>query len=171
MPAMKSLQNQSLSFLACVLVTQSCPTLCDPMDYSPPVSSVHPGILQARILKWVSTSSSRGSSRPRDWTQLSCSAGSFCTIWATREAPFFGLFLFPHALKLGTSGGQLNILNFDICHPILMPFFPLQFGKPLFNSPVSMGKEVPYTWISTVHLCKSELTVTVSGREGGGRRI
>lgn len=50
-----------------------------------------------------------------------------------------------------------------------MSFFFLQFGKPLFNSPVSMGKEVPYIWISTVHLCKSELTVTVSGREGGGR--
>ena len=40
---------------------QSCPTLCDPMDYSPPGSSVH-GILQARILEWVAMSSSRGSS-------------------------------------------------------------------------------------------------------------
>ena len=78
------------------------------MDYSPPGSSVHSGILQARILKWVSISSSRGSSRPRDWTQVSCTAGSFFTIWATREAPFFGLFQFPHALNLGTNGGQLN---------------------------------------------------------------
>ena len=40
---------------------QSCPTLCDPMDYSLPGSSVH-GILQARILEWVAMSSSRGSS-------------------------------------------------------------------------------------------------------------
>ena len=39
----------------CVLVAQSCPTLCDPMDYSPPGSSVH-GILQARILEWVAIS-------------------------------------------------------------------------------------------------------------------
>ena len=45
-------------------VAQSCPTLCDPMD-SPPGSSVH-GLLQARILKWVATSYSRGSSQPRD---------------------------------------------------------------------------------------------------------
>ena len=45
-------------------------TLCDPMDCSPPGSSVH-GILQARILKWVSISSFRGSSWPRDWTHLS----------------------------------------------------------------------------------------------------
>ena len=35
-----------------VLVAQSCPTLCHPMDYSPPGSSVH-GILQARILEWI----------------------------------------------------------------------------------------------------------------------
>ena len=40
---------------------QSCPTLCDPMDCSPPGSSVH-GILQARILEWVAMPSSRGSS-------------------------------------------------------------------------------------------------------------
>ena len=43
------------------LVTQVCLTLCDPMDYSPPGSSVH-GILQARILEWVAMPSSRGSS-------------------------------------------------------------------------------------------------------------
>ena len=45
-------------------VTQSCPTLCDPVD------SVH-GILQARILEWVTISFSRGSSQPRDQTQVS----------------------------------------------------------------------------------------------------
>ena len=49
----------------CVLVTQSRPTLCGPMDYSPPGSSVH-GILQAKILKWVVTSYSRGSFHPKD---------------------------------------------------------------------------------------------------------
>ena len=46
-------------------VTQSCPTLCDPMDCSLPGSSVH-GIFQARVLKWVAISFSRGSSQPRD---------------------------------------------------------------------------------------------------------
>ena len=44
--------------------------LCDPMDCSPPGSSVH-GILQARILEWVVMPSSRGSSQPRDWSQVS----------------------------------------------------------------------------------------------------
>ena len=66
-----------------VLVTHSCPLLCNPMDYSPPASSVH-GILQARILEWFAIPFSRGS--PTDWTQVSCIAGGFFTIWATREA-------------------------------------------------------------------------------------
>ena len=52
------------------LVAQSCPTLCHPVDCSPPASSVH-GILQAQILEWVAISSSRGSSRPRDRTSVS----------------------------------------------------------------------------------------------------
>ena len=53
---------------------QSCPTLCHPMDYSPPGPSVH-GISQIRILEWVAISSSRGSSQPRDQTcafRVSC---------------------------------------------------------------------------------------------------
>ena len=56
---------------------QSCPALYDPMDHSPPGSSVH-GILQARILEWVAMPSSRGS-RPRDQTHVSCIAGRFST--------------------------------------------------------------------------------------------
>ena len=63
-----------------VKVAQSCLTLCDPMDYT-----VH-GILQARILKWVAIPFSRGSSQPRDQTQVSCTAGRFFTRWVTREA-------------------------------------------------------------------------------------
>ena len=49
-----------------------------------PGSSVH-GIFQARVLEWVSISLSRGSSQPRDWTQVSRIAGRHFTIWATRE--------------------------------------------------------------------------------------
>ena len=48
-----------------VLVAQSRPTLCNPMDYSPPGSSIH-GISQTRILEWVAIPFSRGSSQPRD---------------------------------------------------------------------------------------------------------
>ena len=58
-------------------------TLCDPMDCSPPGSSVH-GIPQAKILEWVAISFSRKSSWPRLWTI----AGRFFTVWATRAALF-----------------------------------------------------------------------------------
>ena len=68
-----------------LLVTQSCPTLCNLMDCNPPGSSVH-GILQARILEWIAIPFFRGSSWPRDWTQVSCAAGGFFTIWATSGA-------------------------------------------------------------------------------------
>ena len=63
-----------------VKVTQSCPTLCDPMYYT-----TH-GILQARILEWAAFPFSRGSSQPRDWTQFSRMAGRFFASWAPREA-------------------------------------------------------------------------------------
>ena len=72
-------------FHVCVLVAQLCPTLCDPMDCSPPDSSVY-GILQARILGWVAIPFSKVSSQPRHWTRVFCIAGRFFTIWATREA-------------------------------------------------------------------------------------
>ena len=66
-------------------VAQSCLTLCDPVDCSPPGSSIH-GILQARILEWVAISSSRGSSWPRDQTQVSRIAGRCFNLWAIWEA-------------------------------------------------------------------------------------
>ena len=69
----------------CMLVAQSCPTLCNLMDCSPPGSSVH-GILQARILEWIAILSSRGFSWPRDWTLVSCIAVRFFTLWATGKS-------------------------------------------------------------------------------------
>ena len=54
---------------------QSCLTLCDSMDCSPPDDSVH-GIFQARILEWVAISYSRGSPLPRDWTRISCDSSN-----------------------------------------------------------------------------------------------
>ena len=67
---------------------QSYPTLCDPMDYSLPGSSLH-GILQARVLEWIAISFSKGSSRPRDRTRVSRVPGRCFNLWATREAPSF----------------------------------------------------------------------------------
>ena len=61
-----------------VLVIQSCPALCDPMDCSPPGSSVH-GVLQASTLEWVAVPLFRGSSQSRDQTWVSRTAGRFLT--------------------------------------------------------------------------------------------
>ena len=63
-----------------VIVAQSCPTLCNPMVYTVD------GILQARILEWAAITFFRGTSQPRDQTQVSHIAGGFFTVWATREA-------------------------------------------------------------------------------------
>ena len=67
--------SYSVPFLSSTCVhaksLQSCPTLCNPMNCSPPASSAH-GILQARILEWVSIPSSRGFAQPRGQTQVSC---------------------------------------------------------------------------------------------------
>ena len=103
------LRGAKLRVYYCVIlkmeVSQSCLTLCDPMDYT-----VN-GILLARILEWVAVPFSRGSSQPRDWTQASHVAGRFFTSWATREAPmisswplqkkfFFGLFFLLSSIYL-----------------------------------------------------------------------
>ena len=71
----RAMKNQCCHGNQCVevLVAKSCLTLCHPMDCSPPG-------------EWVAIPSSRGSSWPRDQTQVSCIAGRFFTIWATREA-------------------------------------------------------------------------------------
>ena len=72
-------REESDKWILKVKVTQSCPTLCNRMDYT-----VH-GILQAGILEWVVIPFFRGSSQPRDQTQVSHIAGRFFTSWATRE--------------------------------------------------------------------------------------
>ena len=67
-----------------VKVTQLCPTLCYPIDIP-----YIPSILQARILEWVAFPLPRGSSQPRNWTQVSRIVGRFFTSWAKREVQQF----------------------------------------------------------------------------------
>ena len=90
-------------------VTQSCLTLWDPMDCSPPGPSVHE-ISQARILVWVAIPFSRGSSKSRDQTWISFIADWFSTIWATRKA----LINFISVLVLA------YLLGFTICIPFYL---------------------------------------------------
>ena len=149
-------QQQRVPFLLflLVLVVQSCLTLCDLMDYSPPGSSDH-GILQARILEWVSVSFYRGSFWPRDWTQVFCIAGRFFPFWTTREAyvPILETRLLPASIPhLVPITGHLS-LAWVICHvpaplrysalkPTIelkppSPYPPLL--KPIRSLPVSPG--------------------------------
>ena len=77
--------------IVCTKSLQLCPNLCNPVDCSPPGSSVH-GVFQARILEWVAISSSRGSSQPRGRILVSCIASGFFTALPlgkllTRKAP------------------------------------------------------------------------------------
>ena len=88
-----------------VLLAQSCPILCNPSDCSLLGSSVH-GILQERILEWVAISFSRGSSQPRDRTQLSPIASRFFTIWAPREAPGY-----PQISSIGYRSTDLRTMS------------------------------------------------------------
>ena len=116
-------------------VTQSCPTLSDPMDCSLPGSSFH-GIFQARVLEWVATAFSRGSSRPRDWTHISCIGRWVLYHWATREASvqinsfqiIINLDFFIHIKRLGHgSYGQhprLNVFYSLYLDPIVMAYPP-----------------------------------------------
>ena len=96
-------------------VAQSCPTLCNPVDCSPPRSSIH-GILQTRILEWVVISFHR----PRDWTQVSCIASRHFNLWATREVERVGqLHSSPFKIILGIGrevGGGFRMGN--TCTPM-----------------------------------------------------
>ena len=97
-------QPVGMTFLiqsCCCLVAKSCPTLCDPMDRSPPGSSVH-GISQARILYWVAMPSSRGSSQPEDRTCISCTGRWFFTTEPLGKPNSFLTFLI---LRKGFPGG------------------------------------------------------------------
>ena len=127
----------------CVHVhAQSCPTLCDPMDYSPPASSVNGifqarplvkvkvtqlcptvcnpmdytahGILQARILEWLAFLFSRGSFWSRNLTRISCIAGGFFINWAMREAQDHWSWLpFPSLRNLPDLGIESHLLHWQ----------------------------------------------------------
>ena len=93
-----SIRGKWMKYVCVCLVAQLCQTLCNPTDCNLPGSSVH-GILQARILEWVAFPSSRGSSAPSDWTQVSHIAGRFFTIWSTREV-YMGIVYFGNFPKI-----------------------------------------------------------------------
>ena len=136
---------------ACMLKSlQLCPTLCNPMDCSPPGSSVH-GILQARILEWVAMPSSRGSSQPRDWIHVSygpCIAGGFFT------AELLG-----KCLHMGVCVWYICTIYMHLLHPSLVCFCILTIvNNAALKKPGSINaanlKHESKTWVSQLNgLC------------------
>ena len=113
-----------------VKVTHPCLTLCKPMDY------IAHGILQTRILEWIAFPFSRGSSQPRDQTQVSHTAGRFFTSWATREALelvgawFYTLLMRQFVFSLQFS--SVTQLCLTLCDPMncSMPGLPAHHQLP-----------------------------------------
>ena len=112
--ALTRLLNLIIQKIVQVKVAQLGPTLCNPMGCSPPGSSVH-GILQASILKWEAILFSRGSSQPKDQSQVSCIAGRFFTIWATREAPSSKLAWTNSCGKVRFQEIKINTNSLEVC--------------------------------------------------------
>ena len=115
-----------------VKFAQSCPILCDPVDYT-----VH-GILQARILEWVAFPFSRGSSQPRDRTQVSHITSGFFTSWATREAQSIA---YTGNSRFILQNSSHNVLHFWAVHlsriekPLAFSGIPALFLLYLENKP------------------------------------
>ena len=108
------------------------------MDCSPPGSSVH-GILQARILEWVTIPFSRDSSQPRDQTHVSCIAGRFFTVWATWEAT--SLSLRPYLIGLLILSQEISC---SLCSKSILVFFSL------LNLPIVCSVSEPLNLLSSL---------------------
>ena len=113
-------------------IAQSCPALCDPMDYSLPGSSIH-GIFQSRVLEWSAISFSRGSSRPRDRTQVSRIVGRRFTVWTTREV----------LLHRGPSNSWWKRVKFS---QLLVPLMPWIFSTFPAGSVKEFSGYLSFAW-------------------------
>ena len=111
---------------------------CDAMDCGPPGSSVH-GISQARILEWVAIHIFRGSSWPRDQTQVSCIIGRFFTFWAASESP----------------------LKICVCYIHVLCAYSVPHNRVAYNNPVWLIIITVPFWISRLEAQRDEVVVFV----------
>ena len=154
------LNASSLTFVCIVgcLVAQSCLTLCEPMDCSPPGSSVH-GILQAKKLEYSAMPSFREYSQPKDWTEVSRIAGGFFPIWATR-AKFVCRLI--HVKKWQMKGFQLGMRRWELHERWYLTLIDMGPFSSLQMVPTNGLKSIPTSltglscWRGTVWLKRSE---------------
>ena len=114
-------------------VAPSCLTLCDPVDCSPPGSSIH-GILQTRTLEWVASSFSRGSSQPRDRTWVSCIAGKCFNHQGSSTGHQKGPSFSPHHLTIchttnTSKAEQIGLQNFALSAIFTWPLISTTFHR------------------------------------------
>ena len=153
----KKLHVLSLMFkILWVLIAQLCLTLCNPIDCSPLGSSVH-GVFQARILEWVAISFSRGSSWPRDQTQVSCIAGRlfvlsvqfssvqllscvwlFADPWIAARQASLSITISQNSLKLTSIESVMPSSHLILC----CPFFLLPPIPPFISL---------FQWVNSLH--------------------
>ena len=139
---MSPLQFEIRSILRrCCLVTKSCPILCDHINFSLPGSSVH-GISQARVSELVATSSSRGSSWPKEWTSVSCIGRRILYHQATREDPCLILKVLQNPLAIEADGEDLNII------------WPMQIN---FHLSCNNAKGDQWGWMKCSHFCLTKI--------------
>ena len=132
-------------------VALSCPTLCEPMDCSLPRFSIH-GILQARMLEWVAMPSSRGSSQPRNQTQVSCIGRLVLYQLSCKEAPLQGGDLL---ISSGRGAGFLSRLSVvqSLSQPCLTLCDPMDCSTLGFPVPHCLPKfdQTPLRWVQSCH--------------------
>ena len=123
---------------------QSCLILCDPVDYSPPGSSVH-GIFQVSILEWVAISFSRGSSQPRGRTRVSgvsCIAGGFFTAEPPGKPALIQISLNGSCLPPSTSQGAYD----DLISPTAIIFVWLIEHVNCIPNITAFARLIPFFW-------------------------
>ena len=133
-------------------VAQVCPTLCNPIDCSPPGSPV-PGIFQARTMEWVVIAFSRGSSPAKDGTWVSCLAGRYfscskllsqpCRVCKTGSSSPFSRWGNWRSKRFAK--GQMPLQEVDL-GPLTTPLSPLQFSWRPGSQRLQVQDEQPGSW-------------------------
>ena len=145
--------------LTCMCVcAQSHLTLCHPADCSPPGSSVH-GIVQARILEWVTIPFSREFSQPRDQTQVSCIVGRFFIFWAIAQTHMDNIFS-KKKYKYKNSSSWKIVITLGLCLLKFSNFYSQLFIK------IAMKSEFLLVLVLTaMTLHPSKVTISCFGQD------
>ena len=114
------------------------------------------GALQARILEQVAMPSFRGSSQPRDGTQVSCIAGGFFTIWATREAQY--VYIYPHFFGFPSHLGHHRALYRNSLVPVLY------IVVYIVSIPVSLFFHPLLSPLASIHLFSTSVSLFLLGK-------